>query len=112
MTPRLFLEIIEHGLPGSVVTQFIPSQLVARVEYGGGVFDVSGGELDGFPIWLVTTPEVHLNEQTNAVMEKLDSMSDELSPNSRTWELGDAPWLIKRMRELLQEDCDEPVDPI
>lgn len=107
MTPKHFLEIVKHGLPGSRVLQFVPSQLVARVQYGGQLFDVSGGELDGFPLWLVTTPETQLNEYTSAVMERLDSMSEELSPNSRTWDLEDVPGLIERLRELSDEEDDD-----
>lgn len=111
MTPKTFLEIIEHGLPGSTVTQFVPAQLVARIEYGGGIFDISGGELNGFPLWLVTSPDDLFNEQTNAVMERLDSISEEYTPMRRTWDLDDVPGLIARLRELAEED-DDAIDPI
>jgi hypothetical protein len=111
MTPALFLYLIEHGLPGSSVTNFRPAQLSARVEYGGQFFEVSGGECDGFPLWLVTHPDGTLSRVTNSVIERLDSISEETSVNSRTWELWESPSLMARLRELAKEDGDdEPTD--
>jgi len=113
VTPVLFLYLIEHGLPGSSVTNFRPAQLSARVEYGGQFFEVTGGELDGFPLWLVTHPDATFSRDTNAVLERLDSFSDEVCDTARSWNLEDSAGLIARLKKLSQEgDSNEPTDPV
>lgn len=105
MTPKHFLEIVKRGLPHCDVMQFVPKQLACRVQYGGQLFDITGGQLDGFPIFVVTTPECHLDENTNAVLERLDSVAEEVTAMLRPWE--DTAELMRRLRELAEEEDDD-----
>jgi hypothetical protein len=101
-----FIQIIRHGLPGCTITKLLLDQQTCRVKWAGEVFDISGGTLDGFPLWLVTTPYGHLNDSTGKVLEMLDSMSDEYV-TGKPW--ADTDELIRRLRELQDEgEDDEP----
>ena len=101
-----FIQIIRHGLPGCTITKLLLDQQTCRVKWAGDVFDISGGTLDGFPLWLVTTPCGHLNDATGKVLEMLDSMSDEYV-TGKPW--ADTDELIRRLRELQDEgEDDEP----
>lgn len=93
-----FVQIIRAALPGSVIEQLHLEQQVCRVRYGGQVFDISGGELDGFPLWLVTTPEFVINDATGKVLDMLDSISEEFTDDVRPWATTEE--LIRRLREL------------
>ena len=99
-----FIQIIRHGLPGCTITKLLLDQQTCRVKWGGEVFDISGGTLDGFPLWLVTTPYGHLNDATGKVLEMLDSMSDEFV-TGKPW--ADTDELIRRLRELQDEGGDD-----
>jgi len=101
-----FIQIIRHGLPGCTITKLLLDQQTCRVKWGGEVFDISGGTLDGFPLWLVTTPCGHLNDATGKVLEMLDSMSDEFV-TGKPW--ADTDELIRRLRELQDEGGDDDV---
>jgi hypothetical protein len=96
-----FVQLIRHALPGCWIEQLEPKQQVCRVRWGGQVFDISGGMLDGFPLWLVTTPTYTLNDATGKVLEMLDSMSEEFATEPKPW--ADADELIRRLRELRDE---------
>jgi len=96
-----FIQIIRHGLPGCTITKLLLDQQTCRVKWTGEVFDISGGTLDGFPLWLVTTPYGHLNDATGKVLEMLDSMSDEYV-TGKPW--ADTDELIRRLRELQEEE--------
>jgi len=99
-----FIQIIRHGLPGCTITKLLLDQQTCRVKWAGDVFDISGGTLDGFPLWLVTTPCGHLNDATGKVLEMLDSMSDEYV-TGKPW--ADTDELIRRLRELQDEGEDD-----
>ena len=99
-----FVQIIRHALPGCWIEQLELKQHVCRVRWGGQVFDISGGMLDGFPLWLVTTPTYTLNDATGKVLEMLDSMSEEFASEPKPW--ADADELIRRLRELQEEEDD------
>jgi len=99
-----FIQIIRHGLPGCYIVLLYLDQQTCRVKWGGEVFDISGGTLDGFPLWLVTTPYGHLNDATGKVLEMLDSMSDEYV-TGKPW--ADTDELIRRLRELQDEGGDD-----
>jgi hypothetical protein len=99
-----FIQIIRHGLPGCYIVLLYLDQQTCRVKWGGEVFDISGGTLDGFPLWLVTTPYGHLNHATGKVLEMLDSMSDEYV-TGKPW--ADTDELIRRLRELQDEGGDD-----
>ena len=99
-----FVQIVRAALPGSVIEQLHLEQQVCRVRYGGQVFDISGGELDSWPLWMVTTPCCELNDSTGKVLAMLDSMSDEFMDEVRPWATTEE--LIRRLRELQQEDDD------
>lgn len=105
-----FVQMIRHGLPGCVIEQLSLDNLACRVRYGGQTFDISGGVLDGFPLWLVTTPHFQLNDATGHVLSRLDSISEEFVTEPKPWP--DYDGLIKRLREIAEEDGDEPVEPI
>jgi hypothetical protein len=105
MTPKHFLEIIKRGLPHCEVLQFVPANLVCRVKYGGRLYDISGGQIDGFPIFVVTTPEQWMDETTNAVLERLDSIAEEVTTEPRPWQ--DTAELLRRLRELAEEGEDD-----
>jgi len=107
MTPKHLLEIIKRGLPHCEVLQFVPANLVCRVQYGGRLYDISGGQIDGFPIFVVTTPEQWMDETTNAVLERLDSMAEEVATEPRPWQ--DTAELLRRLRELAEEGGDDDV---
>ena len=106
-----FVEIIRHALPGCDIEQLHIEQQVCRVKWAGDVFDISGGTLDGFPLWLVTTPCYQLNDATGKVLTMLDSMAEEFAAEPKPW--ADTDELIRRLRELAEEvnddDTDEPV---
>jgi hypothetical protein len=106
-----FVEIIRHGLPGCDIEQLNLQTLAARVRYGGQRFDISGGMLDGYPLWLVTTPFFTVNDATGHVLTRLDSMTEELIKDEKPW--ADTDEMIRRLRELAEEvnddDTDEPV---
>ena len=104
-----FVSIIRHGLPGCHFEQIKLRRLVARVRWAGQQFDISGGMLDGFPLWLVTTPCYTLNDATGKVLTMLDSMSDEWTREQRPW--ADVDEMIKRLRELGEEAEGEDYDP-
>lgn len=108
MTPNVFLEIIKHGLPGCKFQQVYVDQLICRVKYGGHLFDIQGGNLDGYPLWLVTTPEFHLNKATNEVLCRLDSMTEEYLEQEKPWGSVDA--LIKRLQEMREDLADDDTD--
>lgn len=99
-----FVQIIRHALPGCWIEQLELKQQVCRVRWGGQLFDISGGMLDGFPLWLVTTPTYTLNDATSKVLEMLDSMSEEFASEPKPW--ADADELIRRLRELQEEEDD------
>lgn len=99
-----FLKIIRHALPGCWIEQLELKQQVCRVRWGGQLFDISGVMLDGFPLWLVTSPSYTLNESTSKVLEMLDSMSEEFASEPKPW--ADADELIRRLRELQEEEDD------
>lgn len=99
-----FVRIIKHALPGCWIEQLHLEQQVCRVKWAGEVFDISGGTLDGFPLWLVTTPCYMLNDATGKVLEMLDSMSDEYV-TGKPW--ADTDELIRRLRELAEEVDDD-----
>jgi hypothetical protein len=99
-----FIQIIRHGLPGCTITKLLLDEQTCRVKWAGDVFDISGGTLDGFPLWLVTTPYGHLNDATGKVLEMLDSMSDEYV-TGKPW--ADTDELIRRLRELQDEGEDD-----
>lgn len=106
-----FVQIIRHGLPGCCIEELNLKTLAARVRYGGQRFDVSGGMLDGYPLWLVTTPHYTVNDATGKVLTMLDAMTDEMINDERPWK--DTEDMIRRLRELAEEiendDTDEPV---
>jgi len=104
MNGMQFIQIIRHGLPGCTIMNLLLDQQTCRVKWGGEVFDISGGTLDGFPLWLVTTPYGHLNDATGKVLEMLDSMSDEYV-TGKPW--ADTDELIRRLRELQDEGEDD-----
>jgi hypothetical protein len=66
------------------------------------VFDISGGVLDGFPCFVVMTPEQWMNKSTNAVLERLDSIADEAVQRPAPW--ADTSELMRRLRELTEDD--------
>ena len=105
-----FVQIIRHALPGCHFEQLNLEQQACRVKWAGAVFDISSGTLDGFPLWLVTTPCYQLNDATGKVLTMLDSMSDEYV-TGKPWANTDE--MIRRLRELAEEvnddDTDEPV---
>jgi hypothetical protein len=101
-----FVQIIRHALPGCWIEQLELKQQVCRVRWGGQLFDISGGMLDGFPLWLVTSPSYTLNDATGKVLEMLDSMSDEYV-TGKPW--ADTDELIRRLRELQDEGGDDDV---
>lgn len=99
-----FVQIIRHALPGCWIEQLQIKQQVCRVRWGGQVFDISGGMLDGWPLFLVTTPTYTLNDATGKVLEMLDSMSEEFASEPKPW--ADTDELIRRLRELQEEEDD------
>ena len=99
-----FVQIIRHALPGCHFEQLHIEQQTCRVKWAGEVFDISGGTLDGFPLWLVTTPCYQLNDATGKVLEMLASMSDEYV-TGKPW--ADTDELIRRLRELQDEGEDD-----
>ena len=112
MTAAQFIWAIKHGLPHCELMQIDVDCLFCRVRYGRQVFDISGGVLDGFPCFVVMTPEQWMNKSTNAVLERLDSIADE-AVQRRTWNSWDTSELIRKLRELREEeDGDEPVEPV
>ncbi len=69
-----------------------------------GIFDVSVLELDGYPVLLVTRPELEMDWQTSKVLQLLDSVLDEV--------MGESPWpdqdaMRKRLQEFIDEEEDE-----
>lgn len=100
-----FVQIIRHALPGCHFEQLHIEQQACRVKWAGEVFDISGGTLDGFPLWLVTTPCYVLNDATGKVLTMLDSMSDEFVRATKPW--ADTDELIRRLRELQDEGGDD-----
>jgi len=108
MTDVQFLTIIKHALPGCEIQQIHLEQQVCRVQWAGQVFDISGGTLDGFPLWLVTTPTYTLNDATGKVLTMLDSVSEEFVCEEKPW--ADTDELIRRLREL-HEDMGDDYDP-
>jgi len=108
MTDVQFITIIKHALPGCEIQQIHLEQQVCRVQWAGQQFDISGGTLDSWPLFLVTTPECTLNDSTGKVLEMLDSMADEFSNNVKPWATTEE--LIRRLREL-HEDLGDDYDP-
>jgi len=102
-----FVQIIRHALPGCHIEQLHIEQQVCRVKWAGAVFDISGGTLDGFPLWLVTTPCYQLNDSTGKVLTMLDSMAEEFATEPKPW--ADTDELIRRLRELTDEGGDDDV---
>ena len=100
-----FVQIIRHGLPGCHIEQLNLGQQVCRVRWAGKLFDISGGMLDGYPLWLVTTPCCQLNDATGKVLTMLDSMSEEFAKEPKPW--ADTDELIRRLRELQDEGDDD-----
>ncbi len=105
MTDVQFITIIKHALPGCEIQQIHLEQQVCRVRWGGQHFDISGGTLDGFPLWLVTTPCYQLNDATSKVLTMLDSVSEEFVCEEKPW--ADTDELIRRLRELQGGDGDD-----
>jgi hypothetical protein len=101
MTPAQFIWSVKHGLPSCEMMQIDIDCLYCRVRYGGQVFDISCGVLDGFPFYLVTTSEQWMNAATNAVLERLDSIADEAVQRPAPW--ADTSELMRRLRELIEE---------
>lgn len=108
MTDVQFITIIKHALPGCWIEQLHLEQQVCRVRYGGQLFDISGGQLDGWPLFLVTTPCCQLNDATSKVLTMLDSVSEEFVCEEKPW--ADTDELIRRLREL-HEDLGDDYDP-
>jgi hypothetical protein len=102
MTPAQFIWSVKHGLPSCELMQIDIDCLYCRVRYGGQVFDISGGVLDGFPCFVVMTPEQWMNKSTNAVLERLDSIADEAVQRPAPW--ADTSELMRRLRELTEDD--------
>jgi hypothetical protein len=102
MTPAQFIYAVKHGLPHCELMQIDIDCLFCRVRYGGQVFDVSGGVLDGFPCFVVMTPEQWMNAATSAVLERLDSIADEAVQRPAPW--ADTSELMRRLRELSEGD--------
>lgn len=100
-----FVQIIRAALPGCWIEQLNIGQQVCRVIYGGQRFDISGGTLDGYPLWVVTTPEYTLNDATGKVLQMLDSMSEEFTDEVKPWATNEE--LIRRLRELGEELGDD-----
>ena len=104
-----FVRIIKHALPGCWIEQLHLEQQVCRVRWAGQVFDISGGTLDGFPLWLVTTPCYQLNDATSKVLTMLDSVSEEFVCEEKPW--ADTDELIRRLRELQEDLGDDDYEP-
>ena len=107
MTPAQFIYAVKHGLPHCELMQIDINCLFARVRYGGQVFDVTSGMLDGFPVFMVTTPEQWMNVMTNEVLKRLDSIADEAVERPAPWQ--DTAELLRRLRELAEEGGDDDV---
>jgi hypothetical protein len=105
MNDLQFVQIIRHALPGCWIEQLQLEQQVCRVNWAGQKFDISGGTLDGFPLWLVTTPTYMLDESTSKVLQMLDSVSEEFTCEPKPW--ADTDELIRRLRELQNEEDDD-----
>jgi hypothetical protein len=105
MTAAQFLSIVKHGLPGCRFEQIYIEQMVCRVIYGGQRFDISSGILDGYPLFVVTSPEGTFNDATGAVLSRLDSIAEEFIEQEKPW--ADYKTLLERLREISEGMNDE-----
>lgn len=111
ITAQQFLETIRHGLPGCEIDMFDSAAMCASVIWCGETFDISADEVDGFPVFLVTTGAWELNERTAKVLDCLDSVLPEVLQSRRPWP--DYRSLLRRLRELADEGGDdESIDPV
>ena len=111
ITAQQFLETIRHGLPGCEIDMFDSAAMCASVIWCGETFDISADEVDGFPVFLVTTGAWELNERTAKVLGCLDSVLPEVLQSRRPWP--DYRSLLRRLRELADEGGDdESIDPV
>lgn len=109
ISAQQFLETIRLGLPKCEIDMFDAGAMCASVIWYGETFDISADQVDGFPVFLVTSGAWELNEKTSKVLACLDSVLGEVYGDQRPW--ADYKALIRRLRELRdQGDGDDPAD--
>lgn len=105
MTPTQMLEVIGRGLPGARLVEWYEQAMACRVMWTGHTLDISVCGIDGYPVFLVTTPGFQMNDVTAKALECLDSVVPEVVERRAPWPDIDA--MIARLRELSEGDDDD-----
>lgn len=95
------LEVIKRGLPHSQLVCWDSATATARI-YWHGLMDVSEMEIDGYPVLLVTTPDLEMNWRTDKALQLLDSVIEEVIGRPSPWPDVDA--LLERLHEKEDDD--------
>lgn len=99
------LEVIKRGLPHSQLILWDEATTTARI-YWHGMLDVSEMEIDGYPVLLVTGPNLEMNWRTDKALQLLDSVIEEVVGRPSPW--ADMDSLLERLKERKdEEDADD-----
>lgn len=95
------LEVIKRGLPHSQLVCWDSGTNTARI-YWHGLMEVSEMEVDGYPVLLVTGPNLEMNWRTDKALQLLDSVIEEVVGKPAPWADMDA--LMERLHEMKDEE--------
>ena len=100
------LEVIKRGLPHSQLICWDESTATARI-YWYLILDISEMSVDGYPVLLVTGPNMEMDWRTNKALTLLDDVVPEVVGKPAPWADMDA--LMERLHEMKdEEENDDP----
>jgi hypothetical protein len=95
------LEVIKRGLPHCQLVKWDEATATARI-YWHGILDVSEISVDGYPVLLVTGPNMEMNWQTDKALQLLDDVVPEVIGRPSPWP--DVEALLERLHEMEDDD--------